>query len=92
LKTVVATPLMAAAAESPGRLGFTAEHAFRAREVMTALLALPEAARGAAHHRELTGARHTALRGGSRRVAESAAARFRECGLDCAGRTLAAPP
>jgi N-acetylated-alpha-linked acidic dipeptidase len=79
--TLAALALALAAAQDPVLLGFTPESSRRQREVERAFLALPQAARCEAHHKELTRAPHVAGTEGSRRVAEEVARRFREAGL-----------
>jgi N-acetylated-alpha-linked acidic dipeptidase len=72
----------AGAAEEPALLGFTPAGGRRQREIEAAFLALPEAPRCEAHHRELTRTPHTAGTEGGRRVAGYVADRFREYGLE----------
>ncbi|HEY8152297.1 MAG TPA: hypothetical protein VIK51_25560, partial [Vicinamibacteria bacterium] len=80
LSLLLAVP--ARAVDDAPPLGFTVSSSARQREVESALLALPSAARCEAQHAELTRAPHVAGTDGSRRVAEEVAARMREAGLE----------
>jgi hypothetical protein len=70
------------AADEAALIGFTPEGSRRQGEVEAAFLALPQAERCEAHHRELTKSPHTAGTEGARRVAAYVADRFREYGLE----------